>query len=167
MLLAQPAGVVAANERTEDAGDLLRVALPAAALALTFRNDDRDGRRQFYKSFGATIVGTWALKEGFDKKRPDGTGDDAFPSGHAATAFQGAAFIHRRYGIRRAWPAYTLAAVTAWTRLDADEHDTADVLGGAAVGIATSFGFARRRNLEVSSVATGDGVAILFRRRLN
>jgi membrane-associated phospholipid phosphatase len=113
------------------------------------------------------VVGTWALKETFDKKRPDGTGDDAFPSGHAATAFQGAAFIHRRYGIRRAWPAYALAAVTAWTRVDADEHDTADVLGGAAVGIASSFALAQRRNVEVSFVGTADGVTIAFRGRLD
>jgi membrane-associated phospholipid phosphatase len=167
MLLARPAGFVSASDDTEDAGDVLRIALPAAALVLTYRNDDPEGRRQFAKSLGATVVGTWALKETFDKKRPDGTGDDAFPSGHAATAFQGAAFIHRRYGIRRAWPAYALAAVTAWTRVDADEHDTADVLGGAAVGIASSFALARRRNVEVSFVGTADGVTIAFRGRLH
>ena len=164
VLLGQQAGF--AGDDTEDAGDVLRIALPAAALAMTYRNDDAEGRREFLKSFGATVVGTWALKEAFDKKRPDGTGDDAFPSGHAATAFQGAAFIHRRYGIRRAWPAYALAAVTAWTRIDADEHDTADVLGGAAVGIASSFALSRRRSIEVSSIVTSDGVAIAFRRRL-
>ena len=102
-LLAQHAGVVRAASDSETAGDVLRVAIPAAAFALTVKRDDRDGRMQFYKSFGATVVGTWALKETVEKERPDGTGDDAFPSGHAATAFQGAAFIHRRYGIREAW----------------------------------------------------------------
>jgi membrane-associated phospholipid phosphatase len=151
VLLAQHAGAARASD-TESAGDVLRVALPAAAFALTVKRDDRDGRRQFYKSFGASVVGTLALKEAFDKKRPDGTGDDAFPSGHAANAFQGAAFIHRRYGIRDAWPAYVLATFTAWSRVDADEHDTADVLAGAAVGVASSFVLAKRRKVDVAAL---------------
>jgi membrane-associated phospholipid phosphatase len=141
-------------------GDVLRVAIPAAAFALTFKEDDLTGRRQFYKSFGATVVGTWVLKETVDKERPDGTGTDAFPSGHAATAFQGAGFIHRRYGIRRAWPAYVLATVTAWTRVDADEHDTADVLGGAALGVASSFIFAKRRDVSVTADLRPDSFGI-------
>lgn len=165
LLLAQHAGGVRASD-TETAGDVLRVALPAAAFALTIKRNDREGRRQFYKSFGATVAGTWVLKESFDKKRPDGTGDDAFPSGHAATAFQGAAFIHRRYGIRGAWPAYALATYTAWTRVDADEHDTADVLAGAAVGIASSFILAKKRNVNVSALLDGDTVGIRIAGRL-
>jgi membrane-associated phospholipid phosphatase len=151
VLLTQHSGCFASDD-SETAGDVLRVAIPAAAFALTIKRDDVDGRKQFYKSFGATVAGTWALKEVFDKKRPDGTGDDAFPSGHAATAFQGAAFIHRRYGIKDAWPAYVLATYTGWTRVDADEHDTADVLAGAAVGIGSSFILAKRRNVDVSAL---------------
>jgi membrane-associated phospholipid phosphatase len=165
-LLACCASGAHADSDTETAGDVLRVALPAAAFVLTYRNDDPDGRRQFYKSFGAAVAGTWALKEAFDKKRPDGAGDDAFPSGHAATAFQGAAFIHRRYGIRRAWPAYALAAVTAWTRVDADEHDTADVLGGAAVGVASAFALARRRGVEVTATPQHGGIVIALTGRM-
>lgn len=145
---------------------MLRVAIPGAAWAITFREEDRDGRLQFYRSFGATVVGTWALKEAFDKKRPDGTGDDAFPSGHAATAFQGAAFLHRRYGIRKAWPAYLLAGVTAWSRVDADEHDNADVLAGAAVGIASSFVLTNQRDVAVSATLSRDGVALSITGRL-
>lgn len=163
MLLGQHAGFSYAGDGTEKAGDVLRVALPAAAFVMTVRQDDQEGRRQFYKSFGATVVGTLALKEAFDKKRPDGTGDDAFPSGHAATAFQGAAFIHRRYGLRKAWTAYALATLTAWTRVDADEHDTADVLGGAAVGVASSFALARRRNVRLTAAPTADGVTVAVR----
>ena len=118
VLLAQHADALHASDDTEAAGDVLRVAIPAAAYALTFKRDDREGRVQFYKSFGATVIATWALKETVDKDRPDGSDDDAFPSGHAATAFQGAAFIHRRYGIRDAWPAYVLASYTGWTRVE-------------------------------------------------
>ena len=59
LLAAQHAGVAhAGDDETEKAGDLLRVALPAAAYALTFKHDDQEARPQFYKSFGATVVGT-------------------------------------------------------------------------------------------------------------
>jgi membrane-associated phospholipid phosphatase len=139
VLLCSAQPPLAAADSSETAGDVLRVALPAAAFAMTIKRGDRDGRRQFYRSFAANVGATLLLKEAVDKERPDGTDDDAFPSGHASMAFQGAAFIHRRYGIKSAWPAYALASVTGWTRLDADEHDEADVLAGAALGIAAAF----------------------------
>ena len=91
---------------------------------------------------------------------------DAFPSGHAATAFQGAAFIHRRYGIRRAWPAYVLATFTAWTRVDADEHDTADVLAGAAARhreLVHSREAAQRERHRALRAATASGLQIAGR----
>jgi membrane-associated phospholipid phosphatase len=161
VVLLGAAGVgPAAADSSDTAGDVLRVVLPAAAFALTVKRDDRDGRRQFYRSFAANLGATWLLKEAVDKERPDGTDDDAFPSGHASMAFQGAAFIHRRYGIRSAWPAYALAGVTGWTRLDADEHDTADVLAGAALGVAASFVLAERWKSGAATLApvVGDGV---------
>lgn len=135
LLLVRPA----AAETSEDLGDALRLAIPAAALALTVRRDDREGRRQLYRSFAANVAATYALKALVDDERPDGSDDDAFPSGHASVAFQCAAFIHRRYGIRRAWPAYVLAGYVGISRIDADEHDEADVLGGAALGVAAGF----------------------------
>lgn len=139
----------AAAGSVEDSGGILRVAVPTAAWALTFHYNDPQGRRDFYQSFAANILATYALKQVVEKERIDGSDDDAFPSGHASTAFQGAAFLHRRYGLRRAWWAYALAAYTGWTRIDADEHDAADVLGGAAVGIASSFLLTQSREESV------------------
>jgi membrane-associated phospholipid phosphatase len=156
----QHAATLHASEDTETAGDVLRIAIPAAAYVLTFTRDDPDGRMQFYKSFGVTVLGTWALKETVEKERPDGSDDDAFPSGHTATAFQGAAFIHRRYGIRGAWPAYVLASYTGWTRVNADEHDTVDVLAGAALGVASSFIFAKRRDVSVTADLGPEGWSV-------
>ncbi|HEY5568780.1 MAG TPA: phosphatase PAP2 family protein [Gammaproteobacteria bacterium] len=148
--LLATAGTTRASDDTETANDVLRVALPAAAFALTLKRDDREGRRQFYRSFGANVAATWILKEAFDKARPDGEGDDAFPSGHASMAFQGAAFIHRRYGIRQGWPAYAVAGFVAWERVDSDEHDWADVLAGAGIGIASAYLLVDRAELVVA-----------------
>ncbi|HEX5047012.1 MAG TPA: phosphatase PAP2 family protein [Gammaproteobacteria bacterium] len=150
----------AARADSESAGDVLRLAIPAAAYGLTFLHHDPDARPQFYKSLGMTVGSTWVLKETVHKERPDGTGDDAFPSGHASAAFQGASFIHRRYGIKEAWPAYVLAAYTGWTRVDADKHDTTDVLAGAALGVASSFIFVKRREVAVSAFYDGSGFGI-------
>ncbi len=160
-LLCSGIGPARASDFVETSGDALRLALPAYALALTVKHHDKDGRRQFYRAFGANVAGTWALKEIVDKKRPNGQGQDAFPSGHSSMAFQGAAFIHRRYGFRDAWPAYALATYTAWTRVDLDEHDAADVVAGAALGIASSFYFAKRMpGINVALGLEGGGLGI-------
>lgn len=164
LLVASP-GVAGTSE---DAGDALRLAIPAAALALTVKRGDRTGRRQLYRSFAANVGATLALKSLVDDERPDGGGDDAFPSGHASMAFHGAAFIHRRYGWKRAWPAYALAGYVGLSRLDADEHDEADVIGGAVLGAAAAFVLADphpdRRAVVVPAAGPGFvGVAVLGR----
>ena len=154
-----------ASDDVETSGSVLRVAIPAAAFALTLVEEDKEGRQQFYRSFGANVIATLALKEVVNKSRPDGSDDDAFPSGHASMAFQGASFIHRRYGIERAWPAYALAAYTGWTRLDADEHDESDVLAGALLGIASSMLLVDRfENVDVAVTLNGQ-VGLQFRGR--
>lgn len=125
-------------DTVETSGDVLRVAIPAVAYGLAWRRDDDEGRKQFLESFAATLASTYALKKIVDKERPNGK-DEAFPSGHAATSFAGAAFLHRRYGWHDAWPAYLLSAYVGWTRIHADEHDTVDVLGGAALAIGWNW----------------------------
>lgn len=153
----------AAYADSEAAGDVLRVALPAAAFAVTVRRHDRDGRRQFYRSFAANVGATLLLKAAVDDERPDGSDDDAFPSGHASMAFQAAGFLHRRYGARKAWPAYVLAGFAGWSRIDADEHDEADVLAGAALGAASAFLLADRigeGRVTVSAAPTDGGLRV-------
>lgn len=161
VLVLRPA---VAGDDVETSGDVLRVALPVAALALTYRHDDDMGRWQFARAFAANVTATWLLKETIDAERPDGSGDDAFPSGHASMAFQGAAFIHRRYGMDSAWPAYALAAYTGWTRLDSDRHDEFDVIAGAALGVAASFLFANEQR-DLSVALLDGGIGLEFRGR--
>ena len=155
-----------AGDTVETSGNLLRLAIPAVAAAMTYKRDDQQGRRQFLRSFGANVAATWALKEAVGKRRPDGSGDDAFPSGHSSMAFQGAAFIHRRYGIRSARPMYVLASYVAWTRLDSDEHDSADVAAGIGLGIGSSMLLTRpRTRAEITTALGPDLIGITFSRR--
>ncbi len=123
----------------ERAGDIVAVAIPALAYGSTYYKDDKIGRQQFYKSFATNLAATQVLKLAIDKERPNGSDDNSFPSRHVSVAFQGASFIHKRYGLQSSIPAYVGAGFVAYTRLEADEHDATDVLAGAALGIASSM----------------------------
>jgi len=70
-----------------------------------------------------------------DKKRPTGS-NQSFPSGHTSAVFQGAAFIHKRYGLKQAAAAYIGATFVGYSRVESDKHFTEDVIAGAALGIA-------------------------------
>ncbi len=119
--------------------DILVLALPASAYLLTLDKQDRHGAWALAKSLGLTAAGTLVLNSTIDKDAPNVTSSDAFPSGHAAIAFGSAAFIQRRYGWRPGIPAYLVAAYVGWLRIETDDHDAADIIGGAAVGIISSY----------------------------
>lgn len=131
----------AASDTIETTGDVLQVLIPGVAYGTTFYLDDREGRSQFYQSFATNLAVTYALKLSVDKERPNGS-SMSFPSGHTSAAFQGAAFIHRRYGWRYAAPAYLGASFVGYSRVESDNHYVEDVVAGAAIGVLSSFYFA-------------------------
>jgi membrane-associated phospholipid phosphatase len=70
--------------------------------------------------------------------RPDGNGDDSFPSGHTAQAFLSATFMHKEFGHLSAWysiGAYAMATTTGVFRILKNRHRLTDVLMGAGIGI--------------------------------
>ncbi len=134
---AQP---VHAADLVDNSGDALQILIPAAAYGATFYLDDSSGRTQFYKSFFTSLGITYGLKYSIDKKRPNGK-DHSFPSGHTSAAFQGAAFIHKRYGLEYGIPAYIGASFVGYSRIETKNHDIVDVLAGAAIGAGSSFFF--------------------------
>jgi membrane-associated phospholipid phosphatase len=133
------------------AGDILQIALPTTALGMTLSEPDNTGTQQWLESFVTTTVVTQTLKYSINRERPNG-GDLSFPSGHTSSAFHGAAFIHRRYGDQYAIPAYLLASLVGYSRVDAGVHYWSDVLAGAAIGIAASFYWASDRNSKSDSM---------------
>lgn len=140
--ISQPNAVNADDtDTTEKAGDVIQILLPAAAFAATLILDDKEGRPQFYKSFFVNLAVTHGLKYAINKPRPEGAGTDSFPSGHTSASFQGATFIHKRYGLKYGIPAYIGASFVGWSRVDAKKHYTVDVLAGAAIGILSSCYF--------------------------
>ncbi|NOZ25918.1 MAG: phosphatase PAP2 family protein [Nitrospirae bacterium] len=141
---------------TERAGDILFVLIPAAAYGTAFFLDDNEGEAQFLRSLVASSGVTLALKLAVNKERPDGSGDDSFPSLHTSVAFQGAAFIQKRYGWRYAIPVYAGAVFTGYSRVHARKHYAVDVAAGAAVGILSGYCLTTMRGTRVAPVA-GNG----------
>ena len=141
-LLFIPVKQAVAKGNTEKAGDLLLVMLPAAAYGSAVYRHDKKGQHQFYQSLATNLGATYALKYTVNKTRPNG-GKHSFPSGHTSTAFQAATFIHKRYGLHYAIPAYIGATFVGYSRVKSKQHDTTDVIAGAAIGIASSLYFTK------------------------
>jgi membrane-associated phospholipid phosphatase len=137
--------------------DILMVALPASAYLLTLHKEDQPGAWMLARSLGLSALTTLALNSVIEKDAPNGSADDAFPSGHSAIAFGAAGFIQKRYGWRPGIPAYAVASYVGWLRVETDDHDTADVLGGAAVGILSSYFLTKAFDDNVQASAWADG----------
>lgn len=138
-------GVPAAWAESEDLrrfGDVYQFAAPLAALGSTFAYDDAEGRAQFANSFLTMQIFVQGGKQAFSKLRPTGTSRTSFPSGHTAASFSGAAFLNTRYGPYWGVPAYALAALTGYSRVNADAHFVDDVLAGASIAVLTNQLFA-------------------------
>lgn len=166
MLVSLPA-LAQGKSGSEKAGDILQVLIPAAAYTTTFILDDEAGRTEFYQSFLATFLITHSLKYAVNKPRPDGNGYQSFPSGHTSAAFQGAAFLQQRYGLKYGLPAYLAATFVGYSRIEgeSDKHDLIDVSVGAAIGILSNTYFTTRyKNTQIRPLAENGFYGITFSR---
>jgi hypothetical protein len=168
LAMALCAGAQAAEPLTESqqdvqrTGDILRFAIPAAALLATFFVEPRepraaDGsrtladellhmggtpRHDLLLAVGRAYAVTGVLKHAVDARRPDG-GRHSFPSGHTSMAFAGAESIRREYGWGWGAPALLAAGFVGWSRVETRRHYTHDVLFGAAIGVLANHDFWR------------------------
>lgn len=137
----------AGSDDLDTAGDIGRVLIPAAAAGVTLVRKDCQGAKQLFVSLLAAAAVTEGLKTVVHERRPNG-GDRSFPSGHASISFAGATFLQARNGWRYGVPAFLAAAFVGYSRVESDEHWTKDVLGGAAIGIASGWVFTSRYREE-------------------
>lgn len=140
-----------ANSTVEDIGSIFQVVLPAYAFGMAMNEEGWEGARQFACLFGAMQLSVNGLKSIINEKRPNGNGNNSFPSGHAAAAFSGAAFIHKRYGLEKALIPYLMAGFTGYSRVYADKHYWHDVVAGAAISSLFTWIFVSKESrLQIS-----------------
>lgn len=135
------------------AGDIAAVSLPVYNYYLLLSNDDEEGKIEFYKSFLATVVTTYALKYSVKEQRPDRSDNNSFPSSHTSVAFNSATNIALRYGFKEAIYTYAGAAFVAFSRIYEKKHYPVDVAAGALIGMVSSYIFTTKyhsSNIELS-----------------
>jgi membrane-associated phospholipid phosphatase len=115
---------------------LHHLAVASGMYAYSLLCDDVEANELGKSLFNATAIATVSatlLKFAANTERPNGD-SHGWPSGHTASSVAFAAVLHEYYGPCVGLPAYALAGLVAWERIDDREHDPSDVVFGAALG---------------------------------
>lgn len=83
---------------------------------------------------------TYGLQWSFDLAGPDG-GSRSFPSMNTASSFALAACVGEFYGWCWGLPAYTMAGLVGWQRIDNRDDNLSDVIFGATLGYVVGKAF--------------------------
>lgn len=111
------------------------------AMGIKGKNNFRDRTMIYLLSNAMMGITVQSLKAITRVPRPDGFGTNAFPSGHTATAFAAAEFLHQEYKDVSPWygiAGYAMATTTACLRIYNNRHWFRDLLPGAAIGIMST-----------------------------
>ena len=120
------------------------------AIGINGKNPLRVATRRYLISYAIMSVIVQSVKRISMIQRPNGSGNNAFPSGHTATAFVGAEFLNQEYGYKSPWYSiggYIIASAVGYLRIYNNRHWARDVIAGAGVGIGTTklvYGLARQ-----------------------
>lgn len=96
------------------------------------------------------------LKYTVREPRPNNGADrKSFPSGHTTTAFAFASVVGAEDGIGWAVPAYALAGLVAYSRMNDNQHYVHDVVAGATIGTVYGLGihYLHGKDSKVSDVS--------------
>lgn len=111
------------------------------AVGIKGKNNFRDRTMIYLMSNAIMGVTVQSLKAITKVQRPDGFGTNAFPSGHTATAFVAAEFLHQEYKDVSPWygiAGYAMATTTAYLRMYNNRHWFRDLAPGAGIGIIST-----------------------------
>jgi membrane-associated phospholipid phosphatase len=116
---------------------------------MSLRNQDEelhDFSTTLLSAFTINGLSTLAIKVVTDTDRPSDTYNDGrfgFPSYHSSSSFTVASVIDEYYGMQYGVPAYVVAGLIGWSRIDSRDHDLSDVLFGSAMGYVIGKSIAR------------------------
>ncbi len=156
LLLAASPAAATSNKTWGRISDIGAAGLAGAAVGVPFLGDDAPGALQGGGSIAVGFGITYGLKQIIHEQRPDGSGDDSFPSGHTAFSFAAAASMQRRYGWEVGVPATLVATLVGFARVKADKHHWYDVVAGAAIGEASGVLLTRPFDDRVQFFPWGD-----------
>ena len=153
--------VIYSKSTLQKIGDILAISLPLYAYSKSISLNDKIGQKEFLYTYSATMLTTYFLKYTTKEKRPDSTSLDSFPSGHSASAFSSAFFIHRRYGFKSAIIPYIGAVITGYSRVKSKRHYIQDVIGGAIVSGVCAYYFTKPyKGVNIMPEFNGNSVGI-------
>jgi membrane-associated phospholipid phosphatase len=132
--IALPSPAAAGGHGWAKASSLGRDLLVGAALGVPAVQGDWRGDLEAGGSLLAAGGTTFLLKELVHERRPDGSDNKSFPSGHTSVSFAAAATLEKRYGWRAGLPALAMASFVGLARVQADKHYIHDAVAGAAIG---------------------------------
>jgi membrane-associated phospholipid phosphatase len=154
---------VHAKDNVVKMGNALEFAIPLAAAGVSWGQGDKDGFWQLVKSEITTAAITTGLKASVHSQRPNGEDDKSFPSGHTSITFTAAHYLQKRYGYEYGIPAYLASSFVGYSRVHGDEHHWRDVIGGAAIGIASAHFFTDLKTSQISLQPIGKTVWMSYK----
>ena len=107
-----------------------------------------------------------AIKNVRHERRPDGSGNDSFPSNHAAISFATARYVDIRYSGSGADFYYAAAVLTSYARVQARQHYWKDTIAGGGIGILMSGVATDPKSAKVMATPLKGGVALTWLRPL-
>lgn len=106
------------------------------------KNSGKGNAMIMVKSTAYAALLTTVLKNTIRQRRPGNGARNSFPSGHATTAFAFASVVGSLHEWYYGIPAYALAGLVGYQRLNSGVHFLHDVIAGASIGIAYGIGIA-------------------------
>ena len=139
-----------------------------------FRGDEKSISSANYM-FRATLhacLFTNILKYTVREKRPNpSTNRASFPSGHTTSIFAFATVIHQEHGLYWGVPAYAIAAIGGFSRINDNAHYIQDVIAGAIIGITYGLSIkkldkkASENTTLIAPLVDGDKFGMFMQRR--
>ncbi len=130
------------------------VVAPAVVGLLIAGHDSKNDR---FHSFTYSLAQATAISEGLvqglkfavGRTRPDGSDNQSFPSGHAATSFMVATVVERYYGRTAGIIGYSAAAFISASRSRKNVHWASDLTAGATLGYIVGSSVCRRTGISL------------------
>lgn len=145
-------------------GDIMGQMVPNTAYMLYQYYGDNDPTQAGYMFKVSAFSGLTVFfsKRIINQRRPNKGDRNSFPSGHTSTAFAFAGVIHQSHPQWKI-PAYALATLVGFSRINDNAHYLHDVTMGATLGIAYAYALKPKSMQKVSVTPTLNGLLLTSR----